>query len=108
MDTPNGQPHAMQKRTSMNNLDELRHRHPMGLNALAAAVPTNARRFEKFIWELRRDGLSQAIRFSAPIYSSKKEAKTSGENVRTTYIIRNASKKSARQRPKAPHSASAR
>jgi hypothetical protein len=63
---------------------------------------------EKFIWELRRDGLSQAIKFSAPIYLSKKEAKTSGENVRTTYIIRNASKKSTRRQPKAPHFASAR
>jgi hypothetical protein len=60
---------------------------------------------EKFIWELRRDGLSQAIKFSAPIYLSKKEAKTSGEKVRTTYITRNASKRSARRRPKAPHSA---
>jgi hypothetical protein len=59
---------------------------------------------EKFIWELRRDGLSQAIKFSAPIYLSKKEAKTSGENVRTTYI-RNAAKNSARGRPKAPRSA---
>ena len=60
---------------------------------------------EKFIWELRRDGLSLAIKFSAPIYLSKKEAKTSGENVRTTYIIRNASKKLVRRRSKPPHSA---
>jgi hypothetical protein len=58
---------------------------------------------EKFIWKLRRDGLSQAIKFSAPIYLSKKEAKTSGENVRTTYIIRKATKKTARRQPKAPH-----
>jgi hypothetical protein len=60
---------------------------------------------EKFIWELRRDGLSQAIKFSAPIYLSEKEAKTSGENVRTTYITRNAPERSARRRPKTPHTA---
>jgi hypothetical protein len=58
---------------------------------------------KKFTGELRRDDLSQAIKFSAPIYLSEKEAKTSGENVRTTYITRNAPERSARRRPKTPH-----
>ena len=43
---------------------------------------------EKFIWELRRDRLLQAIKYSVPIYVSLKEAKDAGDSARAIYIAR--------------------
>jgi hypothetical protein len=55
---------------------------------------------EKFIWELRRDRLPQAIKYSVPIYLSVNEAKNAGENARAIYIARIAAKTELRLRAK--------
>ena len=46
-----------------------------------------AQRGDKFIWELHRDGVTQPVRFSAPVYSSEDAAKASGTEARTAHLV---------------------
>jgi hypothetical protein len=45
-------------------------------------------RGDKYIWELRRDGHYQPVKFSAPVYLSKEAARGSGNEARTLYLAR--------------------
>jgi hypothetical protein len=47
-----------------------------------------ARRGDKFIWELYRDGMTQPVKFSAPLFSSEDTAEASGAEARTTHLAR--------------------
>jgi hypothetical protein len=57
------------------------------------------RRGDKYIWELRRDGHFQPVKFSAPVYLSEKAARASGNEVRTRYLDRLAARRSKVKRP---------
>ena len=45
-----------------------------------------ARRGDKFIWELHRDGIMQPVRFSVPVFLSEDDAKASGAEARTAHL----------------------
>jgi hypothetical protein len=47
-----------------------------------------ARRGEKFIWELHRDGMTQPVKFSVPIFLSEDSANASGAMARTAHLAR--------------------
>jgi hypothetical protein len=46
------------------------------------------KRGNKYIWELRRAGVAQPVKFSVPIYSSEEAARTSGDGARKDYLAR--------------------
>jgi hypothetical protein len=50
----------------------------------------------KYVWELRREGVAQPVKFSAPIYSSEEAARTSGDDVRKDYLARLAGRSAKR------------
>ena len=68
-----------------------------------------ARRGEKFIWELRRDGMAQPVKFSVPIFLSEASANASGALARVAHLARLAKRRAKmevasrvpRQTPKA-------
>jgi hypothetical protein len=43
-------------------------------------------RGDKYIWELRRDGHFQTVKFSAPLYQSEEAARASGNQARSLYL----------------------
>lgn len=47
-----------------------------------------ARRGKKFIWELRRDGMTQPVKFSVPIFLSEASATASGVVARAAHLAR--------------------
>ncbi len=47
-----------------------------------------ARRGDKFIWELHRDGVAQPVRFSVPAFLSEESANASGFEARTAHLAR--------------------
>lgn len=47
-----------------------------------------ARRGNKFIWELYRDGMTQPVKFSVPLFLSEDTAEASGAEARTTHLAR--------------------
>jgi hypothetical protein len=50
-------------------------------------------RGNKYIWELRRAGRYQPVKFSAPLYLSKETAGAFGNEARTLYIARLAARR---------------
>ena len=56
------------------------------------------RRGNRYIWELHRDGVTEPIKYSVPIYSSADAARASGEEVRQEHLARLAAR-SAKRRP---------
>jgi hypothetical protein len=58
---------------------------PMNSDSLKVRV---ARRGDKFIWELHRDGIAQPVRFSVPVFASEASAKASGAEARTAHLAR--------------------
>ena len=50
-------------------------------------------RGNKYIWELRRVGRYQPVKFSAPIYLSKETAAAFGNEARTLYLTRVAARR---------------
>jgi hypothetical protein len=47
-----------------------------------------ARRGDKFIWELHRDGITQPVKFSVPVFLSEEAAQASGTEARTAHLVR--------------------
>jgi hypothetical protein len=50
------------------------------------------RRGNKYLWELRRDGLAQPVKFSVPIYLSEEAARNSGNDALKDHLARLAAK----------------
>jgi len=50
------------------------------------------RRGKKYVWELRRDGLAQPVKFSVPIYLSEESARNSGNDAMKDHLARLAAK----------------
>jgi hypothetical protein len=46
------------------------------------------RRGRKFVWVLHREGVTQPIKFSVPIYSSEVAARNSGNEARKDHLAR--------------------
>jgi hypothetical protein len=55
-------------------------------------------RGNKYIWELRRDGLAGPIKYSVPIYASADTARTSGDMARQDHLTRLAARSAKRRR----------
>ena len=47
-----------------------------------------ARRGKKFMWELRRDGMTQPVKFSVPIFLSEAAANASGTMALVAHLAR--------------------
>jgi hypothetical protein len=56
------------------------------------------RRGDRYIWELHRDGLAQAVKYSVPIYLSEESARTSGNEAKKDHLARLAAKGAKRTR----------
>jgi hypothetical protein len=54
------------------------------------------KRGNKYVWELHREGVAQAVKFSAPIYLSEAAARTSGDEVRKDHLARLAARSAKR------------
>jgi hypothetical protein len=54
------------------------------------------KRGDKYLWELHRDGLAQAVKFSVPIYLSEESARTSGNDAKKNHLARLAAVKTSR------------
>jgi hypothetical protein len=50
------------------------------------------RRGNRYLWELRRDGLAQPVKFSVPIYLSEESARNSGNDAMKDHLARLAAK----------------
>lgn len=74
--------------------------HAVGMdNSLKVHVE---RRGNKYIWELRRDGVAGPVKYSVPIYPSADTARTSGDVARQEYSARLAARLAKRERSSGP------
>jgi hypothetical protein len=66
------------------------------MDAIGSLEVRVAKRGNKYVWELHREGVAQPVKFSAPIYLSEAAARTSGDEVRKDHLARLAARSAKR------------